>query len=74
MTTRNVASPRLERLQWQFGEVEGVVAKLWAIWIGWWCGVDGVRAWQRRATMVTAARLGSGVSERERREGERVSA
>ena len=32
--TQNVASPRIERLQWWFKEVEEVVVKMWVRWIG----------------------------------------
>ena len=68
----NVASPGLQQLQWRVGEVEEMVAKLWARWIGHRCGGGGARAWRWDAAMATAVWLGSSVCERET-ESERVS-
>ena len=65
--TSNVASPGLEQLQWRVGEVEKMVAELWARWIGQRCGGGGARARRRRAAMMTAALYFATVSMRERK-------
>ena len=70
MTTAHRPLPWLELRQWHVGEVEEVVAELWARHSGWWCGGGSERAWQRCGGNGAVLGLLWRVKERQR-EGER---
>ena len=52
--TRTVASPELEWWHRWFGEVEEMMAELWATCSGWWSVGGSERVWQSSVAMATA--------------------